>query len=156
MRWKFNVIRVCEVRVKISVQYHRRKLHKVSIPGGYFHSGLFKLNAFDKFLVDCWFDCLLMFHSLHKPVNKFIILLFSLDFHEFFIGQYTAFMHNFVLFLKIHQFLGLFYVSVLPVFNLVYSFHHTIVLALVMEFFLLFNFIVEKSFFRTHLIALCS
>ena len=93
-----------------------------------------------------------MLDSFHKLVNKLVILFFHLKLQEFSIGQYAAFVHDFILFFSLNKVLGLFKVFVLTMANLVEPFHHAIVLYVVLEVTFLFNLAHVKSFPGTFLL----
>lgn len=82
---------------------------------GYCHirPGLIELNALRRLFTQRGFNGLFMLNSLYQLIDELIVLFFHLNLEEFSIGHDTTLVHDFVLLIGLHQFLGLFEVFVL-------------------------------------------
>jgi hypothetical protein len=127
-------------RAVISLKHHWRQLDRVPIRNSHISPRLIKLNALRGFLTQCSLNSLFVLNPFHQLVYKLVVLFFYLHLEQLFVGQYTAFVHDFVLFVSLNQVLGLFEILVLAVTDIVESFYHAVVLHVVLELALLFDF----------------
>ncbi len=135
-----------------SLKNHWRQLDGIPVWNRHIRPRLIKLDTLWNLFTQCGLDGLFVLDSFHKLVDELVILFFHLKFEEFPIGQYAAFVHDFILFFSLNKVLGLFEVFVLTMANFVEPSHHAIVLHVILELTFLFNLTHVKSFPGTFLL----